>query len=75
MKVIELYERSIKFGIESEDVNEALAFVSLHDENNGRKKALCGYCANRLSDACPWPEKCRLTYPACNEFAKKGGKE
>ena len=75
MKVIELYERSVELGIESEEVNEALDFVGLHTLINGRKTAMCGYCANRLSDVCPWPDQCRLTYPACNEFAKKGGKE
>lgn len=74
MNVIELYETAISIGIEKEDVNEALAFVNLHNESV-RKSALCGYCVNRLNKDCPWPNLFKLTYPACNDFAKKEGEE
>lgn len=75
MKVIELYEKSVELGIEEEDLNEALSFISFHTITKGRKTAMCGYCANRLNEGCPWPDICRITNPACNDFVKKGGKE
>lgn len=75
MKVIELYERSVELGIEEEDLNDALSFINFHTLTNGRKTAMCGYCSNRLNEECPWPDQCKLTNPACNDFAKKGGKE
>lgn len=71
MNVIELYETAISLGVEKEDVNEALAFINLHDESGVRKSALCGYCVNRLNKDCPWPNQCKLSSPACNNFAKK----
>lgn len=71
MNVIELYKVSVELGVEKEDIMEALAFINLHNEGSGRKKALCGYCVNRLNKDCPWPNQCKLTYPACNSFIKK----
>lgn len=75
MKVIELYERSVELGIEEEELNEALAFVRFDKLTDGRKTAMCGYCANRLTERCPWPDQCKLANPACNDFTKKGDKK
>lgn len=70
MKLNVLYEKAKALGVEEEEHTEVLEFINIHEAEN-RQIAVCGYCGNRGTDKCPWPNQSKIAYPSCLDFKKK----
>lgn len=68
MTIQELYDKSKELGIEKDEVKEAIQFIELHEMDEERPNALCGYCNVRGSKECTFPDRSKLWMPACLTF-------
>lgn len=70
MTITELIEFAEKFGLLDDDAQEVLQFANNY-EHFDIKRGVCGMCANRKTEYCPFPHQSGLHFPICLTFAAK----
>ena len=70
MTIKELMKFAEKYRMTNDDAQEVLQFAT-HQDVIDIKRGVCGLCANRNTETCPFPNQCKLSMPICLTFKKK----